>query len=64
VISRLTAARRGPSPSPSPVPPGGPAGRYLLNPGGTAEHLARLLLSAAEHDGPVAGPLLAAGWPP
>jgi hypothetical protein len=26
--------------------PGGPAGRYLLNPGGYAEQLARLLLSA------------------
>ena len=58
MTSRLTAVRRGPSPS--PAPPGGPAGRYLLNPGGTAEHLARLLLSALERYGPVGGPLLAA----
>ena len=44
----------------SPAPPGGPAGRYIVNPGGSAAHLARLLLSALEHYGPVAGPLLAA----
>jgi hypothetical protein len=54
---QLTAARRGPSPS--PAPPGGPAGRYLTNPGGYTGHLARLLLAALEHYGPAAGPLLA-----
>ena len=42
-----------------PAPPGGPAGRYLTNPGGYTAHLARLLLAALEHYGPVAGPLLA-----
>ena len=31
---------------PSPAPPGGPAGRYLVNPGGYTGHLARLLLAA------------------
>jgi len=46
-------------PSPSPVPPGGPPGRYLVNPGGYTAHLGRLLLSALAHYGPVAGPLLA-----
>ena len=46
-------------PGPSPVPPGGPAGRYLVNPGGYTGHLARLLLAALAHYGPVAGPLLA-----
>ena len=44
-------------PGPSPAPPGGPAGRYLTNPGGYTGHLARLLLSALAHYGPVAGPL-------
>ena len=44
---------------PSPAPPGGPAGRYLTNPGGYTGHLARLLLTALAHYGPVAGPLLA-----
>jgi hypothetical protein len=42
-----------------PARPGGPAGRYLTNPGGYTAHLARLLLSVLEHYGPVAGPLLA-----
>ena len=42
-----------------PAPPGGPAGRYLTNPGGYTAHLARLLLAALEHYGPAAGPLLA-----
>ena len=42
-----------------PARPGGPAGRYLTNPGGYTAHLARLLLAALEHYGPVAGPLLA-----
>ena len=44
---------------PPPGPPGGPAGRYLTNPGGYTAHLARLLLAVLEHYGPVAGPLLA-----
>ena len=44
---------------PSPSPPGGPADRYLPNPGGYPARLARLLLAALEHYGPVAGPLLA-----
>ena len=48
-----------PGPGPSPAPPGGPAGRYLTNPGGYTGHLARLLLAALAHYGPVAGPLLA-----
>jgi Type IV secretion-system coupling protein DNA-binding domain len=55
MTSRPFAARPGPSPS----SPGGPVGRYLTNPGGYAGHLARLLLSALAHYGPVAGPLLA-----
>ena len=45
------AAHPGPSPA-----PGGPAGRYLTNPGAFTSHLARLLLALLEHDGPVAGP--------
>jgi len=52
----LPAAR----PGPSPAPPGGPASRYLTNPGGDTAHLARLLLAALAHYGPAAGPLLAA----
>jgi hypothetical protein len=40
--------------------PGGPAGRYLTNPGAFTAHLARLLLAILHHFGPVAGPLLAA----
>jgi hypothetical protein len=55
MTSSLLAAR----PGPSPAPPGGPAGRYLTNPGGYTAHLARLLLAALAHYGPVAGPLLA-----
>jgi len=39
--------------------PGGPAGRYLTNPGAFTSHLARLLLALLQHYGPVAGPLLA-----
>ena len=57
MTSHLFGAR--PGPAPSPAPPGGPAGRYLTNPGGFTGHLARLLLSALAHYGPVAGPLLA-----
>ena len=57
MTSHLSGAR--PGPAPSPAPPGGPAGRYLTNPGGYTGHLARLLLSALAHYGPVAGPLLA-----
>ena len=56
MTSSLSPAR----PGPSPAPPGGPAGRYLVNPGGYTAHLARLLLAALEHYGPAAGPLLAA----
>ena len=46
-------------------PPGsaaaiGPLGRYLTDPGAVTAHAARLLLDAARHQGPVAGPLLAA----
>ena len=55
MTSGLLTAR----PGPSPAPPGGPAGRYLTNPGGYTGHLARLLLAALEHYGPAAGPLLA-----
>ena len=55
MTSSLLAAR----PGPPPAPPGGPAGRYLTNPGGYTGHLARLLLAALAHYGPVAGPLLA-----
>ena len=40
--------------------PGGPAGRYLTNPGAFTSHLAHLLLALLAHYGPVAGPLLAA----
>ena len=38
-----------------------PLGRYLTDPGAAAAHAARVLLEAARHQGPVAGPLLAAG---
>ena len=55
MTSGLLTAR----PGPSPAPPGGPAGRYLTNPGGYTAHLARLLLAVLEHYGPAAGPLLA-----
>jgi len=46
-------------------PPGtaaaaGPLGRYLTGPGAVAAHVARVLLEAARHQGPVAGPVLAA----
>jgi hypothetical protein len=40
--------------------PGGPAGRYLTNPGAFTSRLAHLLLTVLENYGPVAGPLLAA----
>ena len=36
-------------PGPPTAPPGGPAGRYLLDPGGYTAHLARLLLAAGAH---------------
>ena len=55
MTSSLFTAR----PGPAPVPPGGPAGRYIVNPGGYPGHLARLLLAALAYYGPVAGPLLA-----
>ena len=55
----MTAGLLTARPGLSPAPPGGPAGRYLTNPGGYTGHLARLLLSALEHYGPAAGPLLA-----
>ena len=38
-----------------------PLGRYLTNPGAVTSRVARVLLEAARHQGPVAGPLLAAG---
>ena len=44
-------------------PPGaaiGPLGRYLIDPGAVTAHVARVLLEAVRHQGPVAGPLLAA----
>ena len=44
-------------------PPGaaiGPLGRYLTDPGAVTAHAARVLLEAVRHQGPVAGPLLAA----
>jgi hypothetical protein len=56
----MTAGLLTARPGPSPAPPGGPAGRYLTNPGGATAHLARLLLAALAHYGPAAGPLLAA----
>ena len=37
-----------------------PLGRYLTDPGAVAARVARVLLDAARHQGPVAGPLLAA----
>ena len=40
--------------------PGGPAGRYLTNPGAFTSHLAHLLLALLAHYGPVAGPLVSA----
>jgi hypothetical protein len=53
----MTSGLSGGRPGPSPAPPGG---RYLTNPSGGIGHLARLLLSALAHYGPVAGPLLVA----
>ena len=46
-------------------PPGsaaaiGPLGRYLTDPGAVAARVARVLLEAACHQGPAAGPALAA----
>src|ERR1039458_8345857 len=44
-------------------PPGaaiGPLGRYLTDPGALTAHIARVLGEAIRHQGPVAGPLLAA----
>ena len=38
----------------------GPLGRYLTDPGAVTAHVARVLLEAVRHQGPVAGPLLAA----
>ena len=59
MTSRLTAARRGPSPS--PAPPGGPAGRYLLNPGGYRRAPGpAAAVRPASTTGRSAGPLLAA----
>ncbi len=55
MTASLLTARAGPA----PAPPGGPAGRYLVNPGGYTAHLARLLLAALTNYGPAAGPLLA-----
>jgi len=55
----MTAGLLTARPGPSPDPPGGPADRYLTNPGGYTGHMARLLLSALEHYGSAAGPLLA-----
>ena len=55
----MTSSLLADRPGPSPTPPGGPAGRYLTNPGGYTGHLARLLLAALAHYGPVAGSLLA-----
>jgi hypothetical protein len=57
-LSRILAALPGRASSP---PPGGPAGRYLANPGAYTARLARLLLAILQHFGPVAGPVLAAG---
>ena len=37
-----------------------PLGRYLTDPGAVTSRVARVLLEAARHQGPVAGPLLAA----
>ena len=45
----MTAGLLTARPGPSPDPPGGPADRYLTNPGGYTGHMARLLLSALEH---------------
>ena len=58
-LSRILAALPGRAWSSSP-PPGGPAGRYLTSPGAYTARLARLLLAILEHQGPAAGPLLAA----
>ena len=58
-LSRILAALPGRAWSSSP-PPGGPAGRYLTSPGAYTARLARLLLAILEHQGPTAGPLLAA----
>jgi len=55
MTASLLAAGRGPS----PAPPGGPAGRYLVSPGGYTGHLAQLLVHVLLHYGPAAGPLLA-----
>jgi len=58
-LSRILAALPGRAWSSSP-PPGGPAGRYLTSPVAYTAWLARLLLAILEHQGPAAGPLLAA----
>ena len=38
----------------------GPLGRYLIDPGAVTAHAARVLAEAARHQGPMAGPLVAA----
>jgi hypothetical protein len=58
-LTRILTSRAARVLSASPAP-GGPAGRYLTNPGAGTARLARLLLAAGQHYGPVAGPVLAA----
>jgi hypothetical protein len=56
-LPAVIAAAGGP---PRPAAAISPLGRYLTDPGAAAARVARVLLEAAIHQGPAAGPLLAA----
>ena len=56
-LAAVTGAAGGPPRFPAAI---SPLGRYLTDPGAAAARVARLLLEAARHQGPVAGPALAA----
>jgi hypothetical protein len=56
-LAAVTGAAGGPPGSAAAI---SPLGRYLTDPGAAAARVARVLLEAAIHQGPAAGPLLAA----
>lgn len=56
-LAAVTGTAGGP---PGPAAAINPLGRYLTDPGAVAARVARVLLEAARHQGPAAGPVLAA----